>query len=299
MVEAELRFPRWAEAPEQVIDQLAASLRSPAAGSVNSGQAAARRTETTERIEKELGPLKRAMFRRSLGRMHRFTRLRDNGQHYAVRLMLPLRRLYALLGARWAGRGWLRDADDLFFLVEEELTGVVADGSPAGHDPQARADARRQAHDAWFTRAAPDALDAAGQPVAPELPDGDGETLVGLAASRGTVTGTARVVLTPQDASRLRPGEILVTRSTDPGWTPVFSVIGGAVLEIGGLLSHGAIVAREYGIPAVVNVPGATRRIVDGQRISVDGATGRVSLAGPPPMDDRIPTDVRIPESTR
>ena len=77
---------------------------------------------------------------------------------------------------------------------------------------------------------------------------------------------------------RSQPGEILVTRATDPGWTPVFSVIGGAVLEIGGLLSHGAIVAREYGLPAVVNVPAATRRIVDGDTVTVDGTTGQVRV---------------------
>jgi phosphoenolpyruvate synthase/pyruvate phosphate dikinase len=86
------------------------------------------------------------------------------------------------------------------------------------------------------------------------------------------------VVLTPAEAARLQPGDILVTRATDPGWTPVFSIIGGAVLEIGGALSHGAIVAREYGLPAVVNVPQATQRIKDGQRIQVDGSRGQVLL---------------------
>jgi pyruvate,water dikinase len=288
MTEAELRFPRWAEAPEQVIEQVAAALRTPSRAASGSGQAAARRLEATAKVERELGALRRAAFRRSLGRMHRFTRLRDNGQHYAVKLMLPVRRLYAALGARWAGRGWLRDADDLFFLVAEELTAVVAAGGPAGIDLQARADARREAHDGWFTRSAPEALDAAGMPVAPELPEGDAATLAGIAASCGTVTGAARVVLTPQEASRLQPGEILVTRATDPGWTPVFSTIGGAVLEIGGLLSHGAIVAREYGIPAVVNVAGATRRIADGQQVTVDGTTGRVTLADPATADGQV-----------
>ena len=84
--------------------------------------------------------------------------------------------------------------------------------------------------------------------------------------------------MTPQEASTLAPGDILVTRATDPGWTPVFSIIGGAVLEIGGTLSHGAIVAREYGLPAVVNVPQATQRIRDGQEITVDGTRGTVRL---------------------
>ncbi len=76
----------------------------------------------------------------------------------------------------------------------------------------------------------------------------------------------------------LKPGDVLVTRATDPGWTPVFPLIAGLVLEIGGQLSHGAIVAREYGIPAVVNVKGALERIREGQIIRVDGSSGQVAL---------------------
>ncbi len=277
MVEAELRFPRWSEAPEQVIEQVATLLRNRSGGTVAaSEQAAARREEATTRIASTLNFLQRPAFRRSLERMHRFTRLRDNGQSYVVKLLMPVRHLFAVLGQRLASRGVLRTEDDVYFLVQEELTAVVRGGSPS--ELQARADARRRAYDFWFTQPAADALDAAGQPVAPDLPEAEAGTLVGIAASRGTVTGIARVVSSPQDASRLQPGDILVTRATDPGWTPVFSLIGGAVIEIGGMLSHGAIVAREYGIPAVVSVPQATRKIEDGQTITVDGTTGRVRI---------------------
>ena len=204
--------------------------------------------------------------------------MRDNGQNYVVKLLLPMRHLYAVLGERWAGRGWLDDPYDIFFLVAEELTAVTAAGDPvaAGLDLRAKAAARRAAYTYWFTQPTPDALDRHGVPVAVAAQDGD--TLTGMAASPGQVTGHARVVLSPQEASTLAPGDILVTRATDPGWTPVFSLIGGAVLEIGGTLSHGAIVAREYGLPAVVNVPQATQRIRDGQEITVDGTRGTVSL---------------------
>jgi len=103
-------------------------------------------------------------------------------------------------------------------------------------------------------------------------------TLVGSPASAGTVSGVARVVLDPVGA-RLEPGEILVAPSTDPGWTPLFLTAGGLVMEMGGSNSHGAVVAREYGIPAVVGVPGATRDITSGMRVTVDGAAGVVRLA--------------------
>ncbi|MDQ3590009.1 MAG: PEP-utilizing enzyme, partial [Actinomycetota bacterium] len=83
--------------------------------------------------------------------------------------------------------------------------------------------------------------------------------------------------------ARLEPGEILVAPSTDPGWTPLFLTAGGLVMEMGGAMSHGAVVAREYGIPAVVGVPDATERIATGQRITVDGSAGRITLDQPDP----------------
>jgi pyruvate,water dikinase len=101
--------------------------------------------------------------------------------------------------------------------------------------------------------------------------------LSGTPASAGTVTGIARVIFDPVGA-HLEPGEILVAPSTDPGWTPLFLTAGGLVMEMGGSNSHGAVVAREYGIPAVVGIPGATSRIVSGQKITVDGASGTVTL---------------------
>jgi pyruvate,water dikinase len=91
------------------------------------------------------------------------------------------------------------------------------------------------------------------------------------------VTGIARVIRSPEGA-RLEPGEVLVAPSTDPGWTPLFLTAGGLVMEMGGMMSHGAVVAREYGIPAVVAVAGATDQIVTGQRVTVDGSAGTVTL---------------------
>ena len=103
--------------------------------------------------------------------------------------------------------------------------------------------------------------------------------LPGSPASAGTVTGTARVILDPVGA-RLEPGEILVAPSTDPGWTPLFLTAGALVMEMGGANSHGAVVAREYGIPAVVGVPEATVLLRTGTTVTVDGAAGTVSSAG-------------------
>ena len=110
--------------------------------------------------------------------------------------------------------------------------------------------------------------------------------LTGTAASAGSVTGQARVIMDPVGA-QLEPGEILVAPSTDPGWTPLFLTAGGLVMEMGGANSHGAVVAREYGIPAVVGVNGATGQISTGQTITVDGTNGVITTATAP--TDAVP----------
>jgi pyruvate,water dikinase len=238
------------------------------------------REDATAAVEAKLDPLRRRIFTAMLKRVQHLVRMRDNGQGYLVKLGLPIRHIYGVLAERWAAHGWLPQADDFFFLAHGELARVVAVGSPAaaGLDLAGIARRRRQAYEHWFTVTAPEVLDTAGRPVVsgPATP-ADG-VLTGVAASRGQVTGVARVIVSPRDMGRLQRGEILVTRATDPGWTPVFSVAGGLVLEVGGLLSHGAIVAREYGLPAVVNAADATRRIADGQTITVDGTAGQVRL---------------------
>jgi pyruvate,water dikinase len=104
-----------------------------------------------------------------------------------------------------------------------------------------------------------------------------GNTLRGVPASSGRVTGRARVICDPHNA-RLLPGEILVAPSTDPGWTPLFLAAAGLVMETGGAMAHGAIVAREYGLPAIVGVSAATERIVTGTRLTLDGAMGTVTI---------------------
>jgi pyruvate,water dikinase len=101
--------------------------------------------------------------------------------------------------------------------------------------------------------------------------------LVGLPASRGTIEGRARVIRDMADAE-LEPGDILVTAYTDPSWSPLFVAIRGLVTEVGGLMTHGAVIAREYGLPAVVGVEDATRLIEDGQRIRVHATDGYVEL---------------------
>ena len=138
---------------------------------------------------------------------------------------------------------------------------------------------REEAFESYRALTPPRVLTSDGEVVAgayrrDDLPPG---ALVGLPVSAGTVEGRARVVLDMADAD-LEPGDILVTAYTDPSWTPLFVTVTGLVTEVGGLMTHGAVIAREYGLPAVVGVEGATRLIRDGQWIRVDGTHGYLEL---------------------
>ena len=104
------------------------------------------------------------------------------------------------------------------------------------------------------------------------------KTLIGRAASQGTAEGTARIILSEKEFSKFQAGDILVTKQTSPAWTPLFAVAKAVVTELGGILSHAAIVAREYGIPAVVGVKNATKEIEDGSRLEVSGNEGKVEI---------------------
>ncbi|WP_121230034.1 rifamycin-inactivating phosphotransferase [Saccharothrix variisporea] len=177
---------------------------------------------------------------------------------------------------RLVREGVLGDREDAFFLRFEEFHDVVRTGRV---DDRLVRD-RKEQFAAYLTLTPPRVLTSAGEALNGSYRRSDdvpAEALVGLPVSAGTVEGRARVVLDIADAD-LEAGDILVTTYTDPSWSPLFVVIKGLVTEVGGLMTHGAVVAREYGLPAVVGVDHATRLIRDGQRIRVSGAGGYVEI---------------------
>ena len=169
----------------------------------------------------------------------------------------------------------LREKDDIFYLGFEDIQVVVR--TQRAHDQLIRA--RKAAFASYQALTPPRVLTSDGEAVAgayrrDDLPAG---ALVGLPVSAGTIEGRARVILDMAEAD-LEAGDILVTTYTDPSWSPLFVGIAGLVTEVGGPMTHGAVIAREYGLPAVVSVAQATRLIRDGQRIRVHGAEGYVEL---------------------
>jgi pyruvate,water dikinase len=190
-----------------------------------------------------------------------------------VLLMARARELLWAVGAELAEAGRLQSAGDIFFLSLPEAWAVLS-----GEDLSPLVRGRRAVYEQELGRKhVPRLLLSDGTEPAAAAQDATGAegVLRGTPASGGVVTERARVILDPAGAS-LEPGEILVAPSTDPGWTPLFLAAGGLVMEMGGPMSHGAIVAREYGIPAVVGVPDATEHIKTGRRITVDGSAGEV-----------------------
>jgi rifampicin phosphotransferase len=171
----------------------------------------------------------------------------------------------------------IRDPADIFYLRLAELADVVRTNQADDQLIRRRAEEFRS----YAALTPPRVLTSDGEAIAgsyrrADVPAG---ALTGLAVSAGTVEGRARVILDMADAD-LEAGDILVTAYTDPSWTPAFVAIDGLVTEVGGLMTHGAVIAREYGLPAVVGVEHATRLIRDGQRIRVHGTDGYVELLG-------------------
>ena len=210
--------------------------------------------------------------------------------------LAELRLLYLRIGRRLAAEGVLADPEDIFLLNADEVRSLFANPAAAGQVDYVRSLVQtRREHLAIaasltpppFLGAPPAEPDGPSNPMdramarffggAPQQAEASNQ-LKGNPGSRGTVSGVARVARSLEEASSVRPGEILVAVTTMPPWTPLFGVAAAVVTETGGPLSHCAIVAREYGIPAVVGAHGATQMIVTGQRITVDGGRGIVTI---------------------
>jgi pyruvate,water dikinase len=277
-------YPTWGEDPTPVLGFVRSYLDADETQSPHHQQArmVKEREELTQsvlaRVEKDIAGrlLFAPILRWVLKHTQANTRERDTVHFELTRLFPPFRRMLLGLGQRWSQRGLVANPDGIFYLTLDEMDDVVASPRPMFETVQAR----RAEYELNKSRPWPDIIrggrgifaEAAG-PV--EQINGQ---LQGVAGSPGLITGVARVIRGPEEFSRLQKNDILVAPLTNPAWTPLFAVAGAVITEVGGILSHGAIVAREYGIPAVLSVAGATSQVIDGQTITVDGNRGIVGL---------------------
>ncbi|XXX82502.1 PEP/pyruvate-binding domain-containing protein [Sorangium sp. So ce134] len=212
-------------------------------------------------------------FRRNVERLRSAIVFRERTHYDLVRAFSALQAIVAEGARRLVERGRLPGPDDVFYLSEAELRAWLQGEAPPLDEVKRIVRRRRATYGVVNARWQRSAL-GAGAGGAP------GDELRGIGASSGVVRGRARLVRDEREFERLKAGEILVCRYTNPAWTPLFTLAAGVVTDAGGAVSHAAIVAREYGIPAVLGAAGATERIADGQEILVDGTEGRVALLG-------------------
>jgi len=272
--------PRFADRPELLLAVLRTQILAPT--SATPADILQRQTVVRERALAEMRTRfgwrfhRWAIFSWWYRRLCRFFALREANRHHLMYYSAAGRSLLLRLGEWLVERGRLSSREDIFFFKIEERADLLAGGSS---DWRAVIQARRAERDRYATVSVPNTIRDwkdvvrgmdAPSPVASE------RILHGIPISAGQVVGPARFVRSMEDWSRVCRGDILVVSVIDPGMAPLFGVAAGLVAEMGGTLSHGAIIAREYGLPAVANVPGITTRLKDGDRITLDAERGEV-----------------------
>ncbi len=282
---AEIDFgrPRWRDNPAPIFRTLQSYLQitdpdqAPAAvftrGAV-AAETAVTGIAATLRQEKH-GRIKAKLFTIAARRLRALAGLRESPKFFIIRLFGQMRQALQAIAEDLAAQGILARPDDLFFLRLDELHAIAnreeKDWQAIIRERQAVYGREKQ------RRQIPNLLLSDGTAIFEGTPSAGTGDLAGTPVSPGVVEGIVRIVFNPHE-TQLDPGEILVCPGTDPAWTPLFLAAGGLITEVGGLMTHGSVVAREYGIPAVVGVHQATTRLQTGQRIRLDGSSGQIEI---------------------
>lgn len=230
-----------------------------------------RRVVSENLSQQPWGFWKRQFFAMLLTWSEQFFLLRENQRHNWHQALAIHRSIFLEFGKRFFDHGWLEHAERIFVLTRNEIEQTLCQQKFVS---KFEIEQRIKQPQQWQGIQPPGIIDES-IPIRSDAKITN-KKLVGIGASPGVVTGSARVLIALQEMAQIQPGEILVIPTTDPGWTPLFGIIKGLVMEVGGVLSHGAIIAREFGIPAVTSAAQATSRIVTGMKITVDGNRGEV-----------------------
>lgn len=284
--ETYIRSPRWRENPERILEQL------PALASVDEAALRARQHAGAQaawrRIRMALPMWKRRFLKALVAAATRESNQREAARSALVANLEAVRNAWLGAAAWMCDQGWLHTPDEIFWLCPSEVL-CANDGLIRPEGLQARIEARKRQFAQWQTETPPEFKVIT--PAAPRHGGAAADAVTarsvaphgrwrGIATGTGHARGTARILRHPAEGARLQVGDILVAPSTDPGWTPLFLKAAGLIVETGGYLSHGAIVAREFALPAVVNLPGILDAIADGDQVEVDGLSGEVRRVG-------------------
>ncbi|WP_291994389.1 PEP/pyruvate-binding domain-containing protein [Candidatus Accumulibacter sp. ACC003] len=276
--ESYLASPRFAENTDYLLDLISAEING---SSDRRRDAEAQRQAISEeawaKLRGRLSPLQRWRARMLVKLAQTESNERELARSAMTVYGAEMRRLLLEIARRICARGLLKRPEDIFDLTPHEALAALL-GQSTGHCLTARVSWRRSQRQAYEKGEAPEVVLGNRALPAAEPHRQSARTWNGIAVGAGVAEGAARRIDSPEQGDRLLTGEILIAPSTDPAWTPLFLRAGGLVMETGGYLSHGAIVAREFGIPAVVNLPGIRARVRDGDRIRVDGQRGEVTF---------------------
>ncbi|MBG7610419.1 MAG: hypothetical protein IZT55_06090, partial [Anaerolineae bacterium] len=285
--EIDIGRPRWREQPEHIMQILQSYLKITDPGKAPDlvfSRGAKAAMQSASRLEIAVGglssgKLKARLIRFAVSRYRALAGMREAPKFFAIRMLGIIRQAILKSNHAFVENGFLEQPDDLFFLNLSELDQIGNLRSiPAAYKERISVRRATRARE-MLRRQLPRVLlsDGAAYYEGVRAANGDADSIVGDPVSPGTVEGQVRVIFDPH-VSQLLPGEILVCPGTDPAWTPLFLAAGGLIMEVGGMMTHGSVVAREYGIPAVVGVHRATERLKTGQRVGVNGSTGIIEI---------------------
>jgi pyruvate,water dikinase len=274
--ESDVMSPRFAEVPEYVLGIIRGHLIVPPtrpADEIRRGQESARQ-EALRCLRAGFGWRLHewALFTWWHRRLCRYLELREANRHALMHFVACARHVAKSVGRTLAASDTLQSRDDIFFLMLDEIKAVA---SGAAKDWKGLVETRRRERESNATQSVPDTVIGSTQRVVDEDGRSDG-SLRGLPISAGYAEGSVCLVLSPDDLKKVKRGDILVASVIDPGMAPLMGLAAGLVVEMGGTLSHGAIIAREYGLPAIANVHGVTHLLTDGERVAVDATAGEI-----------------------
>jgi rifampicin phosphotransferase len=282
----DLMLASWSEDPAPLLGEVAKRLdHRPEAAEARRSRLAKEADELADKVRAAIGddPERRDRFERLLEDARRIGPITEIHNYWIDRMsQANMRRVALRAGARLVREGVVDRPEDVFYLDRDEVAELLL--TPV--DRRALVAERREVHERQRRMKPPSIVGKAPEPPSGPADRFDGahvesteaDVLRGTGASGGVVRGTARVVLTSAEFGRVQPGDIIVCPSSNPSWVPVFTIAGGLVTNTGGILSHAAVVAREFGLPAVVGTRDATTRIHDGQQLEIDGSAGTVRL---------------------
>jgi pyruvate,water dikinase len=274
--EADIINPRWREDPSYLLNIIKSSMETADTGLIKARQKEKADSAWRE-IKQKLLFHRRLLIKSLLKQALKGAELREMSKSVYIKLFEPGRMFYQEIGRRLTEKGIIGGQADIYHCTLIEIFSLLK-GYWDGRGLAALVAERKVRKKEMEALSPPDLIVDEAPHFMEPVTTSPGDALTGMGVAAGRASGTARLIFHPGEWEKLQAGDVLVAPSTDPAWTPLFLRASAIVMETGGFLSHGSIVAREYGVPAVINIPGVMRLLHDGQKITVDGDVGKVYL---------------------